>query len=583
MASLTLRTLAVAANARRREDDQPLVNDPILAGLIREISSQYGIKRSIGLVVRRGCSIPSIRGIFRPLIILPEDAVRWSSDRKRSVLLHEVAHIQRFDHLGNMLARVLCLVFWHNPLVWVTARKMHHDAERACDDRVIMQGIPPTAYAGILIDFARMLVAHPGASGMETAMARKSCLERRLLSIIDDRRPRMKPGRNTAIVSWIVSAAVVFLIACTEVRENSYAVEVVDGVPHIHNIFPKWEDRRAIALDFVQSIGGLDEADENRRFFNAIDAAMDGQGNIYVLDSGNFRVQVFDSAGVYKRTIGRQGQGPGELQNGFSLDIAGNGDVYVLDRVKRSVERFDSQGMFISSARLPRDYSYLRLAGPESFYAPLIDVVFPRYVGLMIRASSGRRAADGLNCVASVSLAGETTKEFGPGLPEEDGLTFGSQINANVFEVDPDGDLYIAFKHQNRIDKYSPDGRLLLTIDRPTNFPIEYKPVERRWKSGDIGQKFLEFGGTVVSERLGIDGRGRIWVVTYTDQPVKDENLNFIRRGGKVFEVFAPDGILLTRVPYPDAPLVFVRLRHDRLLFTDDDYLIVYQYRIAES
>ena len=583
MASLTTRTMVVAANARRREDDQPLVHDPILAGLIREISNEYGIKRSIGGIVRRGCPIPSTRGILKPLIILPEDAARWSADRKRSVLLHEAAHIQRFDHLGNMLARVLCLVFWHNPLVWIVVRKMRYDAERACDDRVIMQGISPTVYARILIDFARMLAAHPAAPRLETAMARKSCLENRLMSIIDDRKPRTKPGRKTAIVSWIISAAVVILIACTEVREKNYTVEIVDGIPHIHNIFPKWEDRRALALDFVQSIGGLDEADENRGFFNVLDAAMDGQGGIYVLDSGNFRVQIFDSAGVYKRTIGRKGQGPGELQNGFSLDIGGNGDVVVLDRVKRSVERFDSRGTFIASARLSRDYSYIRLTGPESFCAPLIDVVFPRYVGLMIRASSGRKAADGLNCVASVSLAGETTREFCPGLPEEDGLDSGSQINANVFEVDPSGDLYIVFKHQNRIDKYSPDGRRLLTIDRPLNFPVEYKHVERLWKSGDIARTFPEFGGTVVSERLGIDSRGRIWIVTYTAQPMKDEKSNLVNPGGKVFEVFTPDGILLTRVPYPDARLVFMRLHQDRLLFTDEEFMIVHQYRIAES
>jgi beta-lactamase regulating signal transducer with metallopeptidase domain len=581
-ASLTARTLAIAVRARRREDDHPLVDDPVLAGLVREISVQSGIKRSIRVIIRGGCPVPSTRGIFRPLIILPEDAAGWPSDRKRSVLLHEVAHIRRFDHFGNLLARVLCLVFWPNPLVWIAARKMRHDAERACDDRVIGQGISPAVYARILIDFARTLAAHPAAPRAETAMARKSCLEGRLLSIIDDRKPRTRPGRSTAIISWIAASAVAFLIACTEVGEKSYRTEVVDGVSRVHNVFPQSKDRRVLALDFVQSLGGLDEADENRRFFNAIDAAMDDRGNIYVLDSGNFRVQVFDSTGVYKRAIGRKGQGPGELQNGFSLDIAGNGDVVVLDRVKRSVERFDSRGSFIASARLSRDYSYIRMAGQASFYAPLIDVVFPRYVGLMIRASSGRKADEGLNCVAAVSLAGETTREFCPGISEQEGLTSGSQVNANVFEVDPSGNLYIVFKHQNRIDKYSPEGRRLLTIDRPLNFPIEYKPVERLWRSGSVARKFPEFGGTAVSERLGIDGRGRIWVVTYTDQPVRDEKLDIIRPGGKVFEVFTPDGILLTRVPYPDARLVFMRLRRDRLLFTDDEYMIVHEYRIAE-
>jgi hypothetical protein len=385
------------------------------------------------------------------------------------------------------------------------------------------------------------------------------------------------------IISIILTTSVAFLVACSEVRERSYTIEIVDGVPHVHNIAPQSKDRRIFTLEYVQSIGGLNEADENFQFSNAIDAAIDEQDNIYILDSGNYRVQVFDSAGVYQRTIGRKGQGPGDLQNGFSLDLAGNGDVVVLDRIKRSLERFDSLGRFIKSVRLSRDYSYFRLTEPESFCAPLVEVVFPKYVGLMISPGFGRKPSEGLLCAASIDLTDGTTREFCPGIPEDADHTFGSQINASVLEVDSSRQIYVAFKYQNRIDKFAPDGRLQLTIKRPLGFPIVYKPVERLWMSGSIGRKFQEFGGTLVSERLGIDGGGRIWVVTYTDQPLKDDKLSRIKPGGKVFDVFTPDGILLTRVPFPDARLVFLRMRGDRLLFTDEDYLTILQYRIRES
>ncbi len=385
------------------------------------------------------------------------------------------------------------------------------------------------------------------------------------------------------IISIILTTSVAFPVACSEVRERSYTIEIVDGVSHVHNIAPQSKDWGIFTLEYVQSFGGLNEADENFQFSNAIDAAIDEQDNIYILDSGNYRVQVFDSAGVYQRTIGRKGQGPGELQNGFSLDIAGNGDVVILDRVKRSLERFDSHGRFIKRVRLSQDYSFFRLTGPESFCAPLVESVFPKYVGLMISPGFGRKPSEGLLCAAAVDLADGTTRGFCPGIPEDADLTFGSQINASALEVDSARQIYVAFKYQNRIDKYAPDGRLRLTIERPLGFPVVYEPVERLWMSGSVGRKFREFGGTLVSERLGIDGGVRIWVVTYTDQPLKDDKLNQIKPGSKVFDVFTPDGILLTRVPFPDARLVFLRMHGNRLLFTDEDYLTIHQYRIRES
>jgi hypothetical protein len=270
-------------------------------------------------------------------------------------------------------------------------------------------------------------------------------------------------------------------------------------------------DQRKFKLDFVRKIGALDETDENYQFFMAFDASMDEEGNIYVMDSGNYRIQIFDPAGKYLKTIGREGNGPGEFRNLFSMDLDGNGNLYVTDRNKRSLEQFGHEGTFIKSKRFQSDYSYIRITGPESFCAPIIDVIVPGYRGLMVKASYGWGNNDELKCISSVSLVDETTKEFCAGLPEEEGLFSGSQINANVFETDRNHNLFVSFKHQNRIEKYAPDGRHLLTIDRPLNFPIEYKTVERIWKSGNIGEKFPEFGGTYASVRLGQEEIGEVF------------------------------------------------------------------------
>ena len=79
-------------------------------------------------------------GFFRPTILLPADASNWQEERLRAVLLHELAHIQRNDWESQLIAQVMCAVYWFNPLVWFAARRMRVEAERACDDHVLNAG-----------------------------------------------------------------------------------------------------------------------------------------------------------------------------------------------------------------------------------------------------------------------------------------------------------------------------------------------------------------------------------------------------------------------------------------------------------
>ncbi|MGD2246201.1 MAG: M56 family metallopeptidase [Candidatus Aminicenantes bacterium] len=577
-AFLTKIFIATKKN-RKRKENISVIKNPAITDILEDIQTRLYIKRSICFGLSKNQNIAAAHGIFRPVIILPHEAAKWSHNRIRSVILHEMAHIKRFDYLFNGLAYAVNLVFWFNPLIWYAVRRLYNEAERACDDIVVSNGVRPVVYAQYLINSARLLLKQKWVSPLETAMAKKSSLEGRILSIIDEKKIRKKTSHTITLSSILVAAVLVILAACTRFEEKNYTVELIDGVKHIHNLYPKFKDKPKFKLDFVWKIGELEENDENYQFFNAFDASMDKDGIIFIMDSGNHRIQVFDPAGNYLKTIGREGQGPGEFQQLFSMDINDEGHLYVYDRGKRSMECFDREGKLIRSTRLQRNYSYIRITGPDVFCAPLIDVMYP---GLMIwrRAFPGREGSKNLKCLSSVSIMDKTKNEFCSGLPEE-GITHGSQINANVFETDNHSNLFVAFKHQNRIEKYTPDGRLLFTIDRPLSYSIEYKTVENLWKSGDYLEKFPEFAATYVSERIGIDGTGRIWVVTYAEQPSKDEDMNIIKPGRKVFEIFSPEGILLTRVSYPDENIIFVRMKENHLLFTNKDYSAIYKYRIV--
>lgn len=102
-------------------------------------------------------------------------------------------------------------------------------------------------------------------------------------------------------------------------------------------------------LKEVMHVGGPD-ADEPAQFYEKIGTVeidADGQGNVYVLDSGNCRVQVFGSNGDYVRTVGREGGGPGEFKLPRHLDVNKAGMLAVYDMGQNRISLFDAEGTLV--------------------------------------------------------------------------------------------------------------------------------------------------------------------------------------------------------------------------------------------
>jgi len=162
------------------------------------------------VVVAESASVtmPIVCGIWRPLIVMPADAAQWSEERRRVVVLHELAHIKRRDCLTQSLAQLVCAAYWFNPIVWLAARRMHAERERACDDFVLAAGEKGPDYAAHLLDIAKTAQHRRIAPLVGLAMARPSQLEGRLLAILD---PKIR--RSSTLYTRVASLAFVLLIA----------------------------------------------------------------------------------------------------------------------------------------------------------------------------------------------------------------------------------------------------------------------------------------------------------------------------------------------------------------------------------
>lgn len=75
-----------------------------------------------------------VMGIIKPGIYLP---VGLNQQEQEWVLLHERCHIARRDHLVKVLAALLTILHWFNPLVWAAWVGMCRDMEMSCDEKAL--------------------------------------------------------------------------------------------------------------------------------------------------------------------------------------------------------------------------------------------------------------------------------------------------------------------------------------------------------------------------------------------------------------------------------------------------------------
>src|SRR5262249_28341076 len=151
----------------------------LLAVLCKELE----LPRRIVLLQSPDDVMPVTWGWWKPVILLPAEADEWSTERRRLVLLHELAHAKRWDCFTQMVARLACAFYWFNPLGGLAARRMCVEREGACDDLVLNRGCKASDYAAHLVEIARHFTRVPQLEAI--AIARKSNLEGRIAAIVD--------------------------------------------------------------------------------------------------------------------------------------------------------------------------------------------------------------------------------------------------------------------------------------------------------------------------------------------------------------------------------------------------------------
>ncbi len=218
--------LACAAVWRLRRASPPF--GPRELNLCQALAQALGIHRAVDVIETKTGSMPMTFGVLRSAIFMPSDAAEWNEDRRRMVLLHELAHVRRGDAAARLLARTALSLYWWNPLAWKAWSGFLKEQERAADDLVLnalaSSGVSSAAdYAGHLLAVARSMQAldregWPALSA-SVAMARPSQLEGRLAAILDSGIRRKAPGRVAALMAALAAVAILTPLAAIRAQE----------------------------------------------------------------------------------------------------------------------------------------------------------------------------------------------------------------------------------------------------------------------------------------------------------------------------------------------------------------------------
>ena len=156
------------------------------------------IGASVTIATSECVRVPAAIGFFKRTIVLPAWALReLQPEDLTAILLHEFAHLRRWDDWTNLIQKIVRALFFFHPAVWWIESRLSVEREMACDDAVLAETANPHGYATCLVSLLEKSLAHRFAhrpvdkpwSMVQAAVNRAHEASLRLARILDTNRP----------------------------------------------------------------------------------------------------------------------------------------------------------------------------------------------------------------------------------------------------------------------------------------------------------------------------------------------------------------------------------------------------------
>ncbi|MCB9783448.1 MAG: M56 family metallopeptidase [Candidatus Omnitrophica bacterium] len=189
-----------------------LATDPIHLATLNDLTDRIRLVKAPALAYCKRVTTPTVVGILRPTILFPFFMMNGlTPNQVEMILLHELAHIKRYDPWVNLFQRLIEALLFFHPAVWWLSHRVRVERERCCDDYVVSMGAERFSYAKTLVEAAALrnesqLSPHP--SGVHLTDG-KNHLRSRILRLIEG----PTPEKTNLPRAWILGAAVVLFFS----------------------------------------------------------------------------------------------------------------------------------------------------------------------------------------------------------------------------------------------------------------------------------------------------------------------------------------------------------------------------------
>lgn len=157
VALMGLRLTLGLWGGRRLRHEAELITDVSLLNALQRQADALGMTFFPTLGYCEQIVVPTVLGILKPMILLPVSlSSGLTPEQIESVLAHELAHLRRYDHVVNLLQRVIESLLFFHPAIWWVSRRIRDEREHCCDDLVIACGAVPLDFATSLLRVAEL-------------------------------------------------------------------------------------------------------------------------------------------------------------------------------------------------------------------------------------------------------------------------------------------------------------------------------------------------------------------------------------------------------------------------------------------
>ena len=390
--------------------------------------------------------------------------------------------------------------------------------------------------------------------------------------------------KATLIPAFLLLTPLMLHISCNQQKaEWKGTIEEENEVTVVNNPKEPFYGEDIFSLEEDLTIGGKER--EEYVFYRARDIEEDSEGNIYVLDSGDKQIKVYNKNGQFLRVISRKGQGPGELLSPIDIYIDERDLIYISDSENNRISIFNKRGDFVNSKNF-KEVSVGKIIGVNS-QGEIILIMDKRSPesdrNFMVLDYSVNMYSPGFELLENLhNLSIPIMQIF-----VKDGSMLALSVpfqNKLCSTMDALGNIYLGESQDNIVQVFSPKGGLIRKILKE----CERNKVTKQDIENYVNEQYLEDKNerkfwlrTVTEEIRAPEYKPVFETFFFAQSKLLVRRLEYSEKENSVLDVFDSEGRYTAKIPFKVRPRIWKSNNLYTIEEDEEGYQVVKRYKVT--